>query len=212
MLEDKQVISGTMYSYPHEGDDKMGVLEHITRPIRNVVWVKFDNGDQIPLEEFKKIGTPVDESQDHISNVKNSGDENNQLNDIQKGADSLVNNIEYDSDGIPIMKTATGEDLSDVVYNPAKEKPPGALAAVQNANDPVIALLNKAKTSDVTLQIDLPLKLIEKTLFDVIMTSFEEGSKETVFKFIMASIPQEELKASIIGVLEKYYGKNEDKN
>ena len=201
-MNDDQVVTGGMYSYAFEGVEKMGVLEVITKAIKGNRWCRFDNGDQMTLDEFKQIAESVDESVSSIPKtqgqpISNSPDQ------VAQNAQNEVNKLtspQVDKDGNPILKPSgdtVDENLPVISPEEFKEN--------QKKNDPVIALLKKANTKEISLSINLPVQLIDKKLFNVVVESFGEESKETIYKFIMGSISPEQFKEDIVKMIEKHY-------
>lgn len=197
MLTDEQVVQEQMYGYLYEGENRMGMLEHISRPIKGQRWCRMDNGDQMTLNEFKEIASPV--------SLANNGDSN-----IADSQDQDVNqfmNIQTDKEGNPILPTSGGvlptseankSEFQDVVS-------PQQFKEQRTANDPVIKLLEKANTKEIILSVGIPIQVVDKKLVDVIIESFGEESKDSIYKFIIDKITQDQFKGIIEEMIEKYY-------
>ncbi len=192
-MTDEEVLTGVMYSYVYQDEERMAVLELITKPIKGIRWCRFDNSDQMTLDDFKQTATRIDESS-NIPKVENQPAPKSPDQTAQKEVNKLTN-PKVDNDGNPILQS--NEEIPVVSPEQYKEN--------QRKNDPVIALLKKANTQEIILSIDLPVQLIDKKLFGVVVESFGEESKETIYKFIMDSISPEQFKEDTIKMIEKHY-------
>lgn len=199
MLTDEQVITGKMYSYHQDGDEKMGVLEIVTKEIKGVRWCRFDNGDQISLTAFKTQAINVEGQELETNHVPQTTNESVVIPTMD---------VKIDKGGNPILGTNNGEggseDYSDIVATPREFK------KSQTINDPVIKLLEKANTKEEMLSIEIPAKLINKKLFSVIVESFGEESKKTICDFVMDNIPQKHFKDALMKMIEEHYGEPEE--
>lgn len=205
-LTDEQVMTGKMYSYLHDGDEKMAVLEIITLPIKGMRWCRFDNGDQITLDSFKETAQDIEGGQNFQNQPVHQP-----VHESQNTAMPSID-IVTDEEGNPILGTnpsgggggdGMGE-LSEIVTTPTEYK------KNQVANDPVIKLLEKANTTENILSIEIPVQLVDKKLFNVLVESFGEESKETICKFVMDSVSPEHFKDAVMKMIEEHYGKTEE--
>ena len=204
MLQADQVKKGVMYSYSIEGDERMGVLQDISKPHRGNRIIQMDNGDQIQMEAFVQVAEVV------ADGAEGGGDEPVLPSvDSEDQAAVEANNLmtgraNTDADGNPVLGTEGGENLDNIVSSQEEFK------QEQKKNDPVLALLKKANTKEVELSIKLPFHLVDKSLFNVIKDSFDEESQETIYQFVLDSVSPEVMKEAIKEEVQKHYNDEEN--
>lgn len=167
----------------------MAILEAII-PRDGVKMAILDNGDTIAYDRFAVTAELI------------KGDSENH------GNDDFNVNIKIDpKTGLPFLPTEKptqqnqpnqqqniNPELNEIVVSPE----------VYKANDPVIGLLNKAKHNEVKITITIPIQLIDKQLYNVIATSFEDG-KATIHSHLVSKINHDEVAKAIKEEIEKQF-------
>ena len=201
MSQQDQIVSGKLYSYYHEEVEKIAVLETFF-PVKQTKWVAMDNGDKIPLEQFREIATVVPEGEqfNHNSNTA-----------VNEEVNHAMPQIKMDADGMPILEgtkpqSGAQNGLADIaeeianhpdIIQPQESMPTAKPAVVAAAPvkaapieviDPVIELIKRAKHEPAPMQLELDIPLFEKDLVSTIVKSFGEESVEKLLDHMITNM------------------------
>jgi hypothetical protein len=165
----------------------MAILEAIM-PRDGVKMAILDNGDTIPYDRFAVTAELIkNDTQDHGSNDFNISIKT----DPKTGLPFLPTEK---SNQQPNQQHKISPELSEIVVSPE----------VYQANDPVVGLLNKAKHTEANITITIPIQLIDKQLYNVIATSFEDG-KATIHNHLVSKINNDAVSKAIKEEIEKQF-------
>lgn len=208
--------SGKLYSYMHDEELKMGVLETFF-PVRDKKWVALDNGDKFPLDVFESISSLVEESDQHFDTIQS----NTNVDSVQESNVNMPQ-LKFDKDGFPILEGVekpNSNPLGDIQHmidnhpdivqptapTPAQSKPTPQVVAPPVVSDPVIEVIKRAKTDKTPMQLDIEVDLYDKDLITILVKSFGEDSMEKLVDHMIENLDIQSIKEKITEKLCIHY-------
>jgi hypothetical protein len=161
----------------------------------DMTFIIFDNGERVNVDLVGEVVTVVDSTEDGFIIKKEV------VNDITitKGLDG----VEYEIPG-----PSHGKTITKKIPKPKKAKIPRKVSAKKPEpvveSDPVLALLERAKKTVGTYDVELKFQIIPNALYAVVTDNFE-GGEDKALDYIVSLIDIDALKSQLKDKLKSVY-------
>jgi len=183
--------------------------------------VTLSNGHKIPAARFYELCEPAlddspMESEEHSQNrelIDSLGmeldlEQEGEGGQVNKGYDpvkEMMGGIQFDANGIPIVKDAKQQPQKQIISQQPKSLSEIPRKLVNAHDSPLIALVEKGQFKTVELMIKLQVPTVNKTIFNALIETYPDEEINLLLDHLINKIGVENIKDAVKTKMQQYY-------